>query len=557
MSNAPRSCSEWEAFVRLLSRDRAILDVLLRGARQRYKEGVSLLDPTPAQIAEAWREAVREVVVEAFADEDAARGVHLDHQKTLAIVIDKASGYDVKTRHTLPNAVARASDEAHGEAKARSPPLQAVCEDRPPSLCIDVGDRLGTRASSSSDEDVLSRRASTSDDDDATAVLSGSNDDCPNVPFTKSDHREAGSPVTKAETTGAKTGDAGTTEPRSSVSVGSDQSLVRTKVSAAAAAAATSSPTSMLIQRHRASVGGGELGSLLSTFERQVERGAELVRRFEEAAKPRLPLDDDVDDVEADRGDHGKPVNGNTDLSTMTPSSTSSEEKHFPESCNMATNVVGITVATERPVPEPVRIGASPRVTNMGRDREPERTAKPSSDEEALLYLGGVPEQPSTGRGGGTNRSLSALGEQPSSPDTNTTLDVDNEEYEFTFDDEEMAVGAVQKSVQFTDESRWSTHEVRACFEQHELGELFYTTAELDSMLEEAESEEALERSSARLSQGGEIFGDAAAAAGGGSGSLLLIGGNQESKREAKSGAEQEVSFEKVLFDDEDSDYDF
>lgn len=61
MGHTGGQSNEWEAFVRLLSSDRAILDVLLRGARRRYKAELSLLDPTPAARAEAWREAVREV----------------------------------------------------------------------------------------------------------------------------------------------------------------------------------------------------------------------------------------------------------------------------------------------------------------------------------------------------------------------------------------------------------------------------------------------------------------------------------------------------------------
>lgn len=515
--------------------------------------------PVPPGLGTGKRESNIDARARVAALED-PRGVSLDHQKTPAVIRDKASGGDAKTRHAIPDAAARVTDEAPGETKACSPPLQVVRKDRPSSPCLDIGDGLGTRARSESDEDVLSKQPkNTSDDESATAVLSGSNEDCPHVLSTQSDHRAAGSlsnpPATTAETTGAKTGGRGATEPPSPVGVESVQRLARAEASTAAA---TPSPTGVLVKTHHATVDEGELGSLLSTFERQVERGAELVRRFEEAAKPRLALDGD--DVKAERGDHSKPENENTDLSTMTPSSTSSEEKHFSESYNMATDIAGIAVATEQSVPEPV-IGATHSKAEMGSDREPERTEKNSKTEEALLYLGGLPEQPSTGRGAATSRSLSALGEQPPSPATNTTLDEDNEEYEFTFDDEEMIAGGGggggQKSVQFTDESRWSTHEVRACFEQHELGELFYTTAELDSMLHEAESEEALERSSALLSQGEELLGDTAVAAGGGSGSLLSGGPKQATTRRASNGAEEVVSIEKVSFDDEDSEYDF
>lgn len=60
MRNETSSSKEWEAFVRLLSSDRAILDVLLRGARRRYK---ALPDPYKAERADAWRQAVREVCI--------------------------------------------------------------------------------------------------------------------------------------------------------------------------------------------------------------------------------------------------------------------------------------------------------------------------------------------------------------------------------------------------------------------------------------------------------------------------------------------------------------
>lgn len=56
------SSREWDACVRHLSSDRAVLDILLRGARRRYDAQFperTRLDPT--RRAEAWQEAVRDV----------------------------------------------------------------------------------------------------------------------------------------------------------------------------------------------------------------------------------------------------------------------------------------------------------------------------------------------------------------------------------------------------------------------------------------------------------------------------------------------------------------
>ncbi|CAM9842857.1 unnamed protein product, partial [Ectocarpus fasciculatus] len=77
-----------------------------------------------------------------------------------------------------------------------------------------------------------------------------------------------------------------------------------------------------------------------------------------------------------------------------------------------------------------------------------------------------------------------------------TIEDDDDQDYNFVFDEEEPGESC-RKSVRFSNECLWSVHEVRASFEQHELAGLFYTTAELDVMLEEAEMEEALDRSRA------------------------------------------------------------
>ena len=485
--------------------------------------------------------------------EDVAGGC-LERQETAAITRDGTSGDDVKRRVAFPAAGGIFDGmAARGEAGTSSL-LQVVCKDRPPSSCtIGVGDGpLGTRARSDRDEDALCEQPDTSDEGPTAAVRSPPKEDFAHVFSAQSHRRAAGSrsssPASTAESTGAKIAVAGTTDPSSYVAVERDQSLA---LAEASTAAATPSPTTgVLAESHTSEAEDGSLNSLLSTFEQQVERGAELARRFEEAAKPRsLALEEDV---KAGERDDGKAESGQTNiLSTMSPSSVGSEDKQFAESSKIATD---IAETDQSEVPEPVRIGATPGEADARSDREPERTAKTSNPEEGLLCLSGAAEQLSTGRGDSTfNRSLAALRERSPSSESNTTLGEDNEDYEFTFDDEEMVVG--QKSVQFADESRWSTHEVRACFERHELGDLFYTTAELDSMSEEAEAEEALERSSSRLSRGEKRSEGDTAAVGGG---LSCFGGNQAPQgRTSSSGAEETVAFEKVSFHDEDSDYDF
>lgn len=437
----------------------------------------------------------------------------LGHQKTLEIIRDSASGDDAKGKDIVPDAGTKANDETGGETKELSP-LHAERDDRPSFSCTGVGDE-GT-----------------------TAIVSLSHEEGPQRSSTRGYHRTIDSwstpATTMAELTGATPGGTGTTNPPSSAGVKSNQSLD-------ASTAATRSPLDMFVESHDSSV-EGELGSLLTTFERQVEHGAEVVRRIEEAAKLNSALHDNA----KFNGGYGKAESPNTNTSTMTSPSTSSEDNLFADIFNhtaASRDVTGTAEETEQLAPEPETIGATPGEADTGRDREPERTES---------NLSGTDEQAGTDRGDSGNGSLPAAGEQTPSPDTNTTVDADNEDYEFTFDDEEMVVG--QKSVQFTDESLWSTHEVRACFEQHELGELFYTTAELDAMLEEAESDEALERSDAVPRE--KLLDDTAVAVGGGSGSLLSFGGSQAPKRGSNS-AEQGILFETFSFDDEDSDYYF
>lgn len=439
-----------------------------------------------------------------------AKGGCLEHQRTPAIIrYIKAAGDDTKGSIDVADAAAEKVNDGTSDGMTYSSPL---------SSCKGIGDGLATRARSIRDGDFVRKQPNTSDDGPATTVRLLPRGDCPHVVSTPSHHRAANFWRSPGATTVSDTGGAGSTVSPFSAGVESIQSIARAEASTAA--------TRVLVESH-VSVEDGELGSLLSTFERQVKRGAELVRRFEGAGKPSLELDDDV------KAEGGNLERGNMDLPIMTPSSTSIEEKRRVEGASIA-RIAAVTPSSD---------------VQMESDREPERTEKVSN--EALLYLSGVAEPPSIGGVESINRSLPGLADQKNrSPDTNTTLDVDSEDYEFTFDDEEVVVG--QKSVQFTDESRWSTHEVRACFEQHELGELFYTTAELDSMFKEAESE-TLERSSARVSQAEELAEDTAAVDGG----SVSLSSLARDKVPTSSGADEIVSFEKVSFDDEDSDYDF
>lgn len=84
-------------------------------------------------------------------------------------------------------------------------------------------------------------------------------------------------------------------------------------------------------------------------------------------------------------------------------------------------------------------------------------------------------------------------------------VDTEDEEEDYTCDVFEPATSiSDQKKVHFSDKASWIVHEVRASFERHELTELFYSSAELDRMLEEVEQEESDHQSGAqRLTNGG------------------------------------------------------
>lgn len=98
---------------------------------------------------------------------------------------------------------------------------------------------------------------------------------------------------------------------------------------------------------------------------------------------------------------------------------------------------------------------------------------------------------------------ISVCSESPrAGPTTNICADAegDDEGYECDgFDN--------QKNVRFSDERLWTVHEVRASFEQHEVGQLFYTAAELDRMMEEVEDEEQLQAATSRHFDGDDDIG--------------------------------------------------
>lgn len=283
-----------------------------------------------------------------------------------------------------------------------------------------------------------------------------------------------------------------------------------------------------------------ELGLILSSFERKLERGAALVRDCGEPS--------DVGEAE-EENDH--PESGCAEV--VSSSSLCSEESRFSgRSNNGSDDTAGQGEATHAANPEvaggvQAKIG-SPKIFASDADREREESTRNKKNEGALSP---GPNADALGeRGDSANRSLVlAAGERKLSPETATTEDEDNEDYDFTFDDDDLVPG--HKTVQFTDESRWSVHEVRESFQQHELGELFYSTAELDVMQEEAELEEALERSKAIASQKEEALEK-------GGGSLLLsLGGNSAQKREASGGDVETASSESLFFDCEGSEYSF
>lgn len=205
-------------------------------------------------------------------------------------------------------------------------------------------------------------------------------------------------------------------------------------------------------------------------------------------------------------------------------------------------------------IPKDVDLGGV-RESDEGHERTDGHSA--TGDEPSIACVTEEAMAAPAGRTECVSPTLPTVEKRESSPDSATIEDEDDHDYNFVFDKEEPG-DSCRKSVCFSDESLWRVHEVRASFERHELAELFYTTAELDVMLEEAEMEEALDRSKASASQekgcdDDEVLGD--------NNDSIPIG--VESTRiggvvgGADLGGAENMSIESLSVDDEDSDYNF
>lgn len=293
-------------------------------------------------------------------------------------------------------------------------------------------------------------------------------------------------------------------------------------------------------------------GLPIPSFEQKLECGAALDQGYEEASNP-LVAHEDHSEPGFDGG-HDRPEDEDAGISTT--ASLCNEKFIGADGSDFSTDIDGFSVkkqATEMNpgqtegifvgkkgglvAPTALRAATVSAVAReSGWEQERPKTVaeigRQSGKPFAVLAEGTGPHY----------SSLLALGRLELSPNTFTTEDEDTEDYEFTFDDEELVTG--RKIVRFADESLWSVHEVRASFDQHELGELFYTTNELDRMQEEAELEEALERSKSRDLQEEDNSDDGVQKRAHGVG--------------AKLEGLQNVIFESLTFDDiEDSDCNF
>ncbi|CAN0565457.1 unnamed protein product, partial [Ectocarpus sp. 12 AP-2014] len=148
-------------------------------------------------------------------------------------------------------------------------------------------------------------------------------------------------------------------------------------------------------------------------------------------------------------------------------------------------------------LPEDVALGG---LRDSGKGHEKTDGYSATRGEPSIACVAGEAMAAPAGRSESNSPDLPPFEKRESSPDTASLGDEDDQDYNFVFDDEEPG-DSWRKNVRFSDQALWRVHEVRASFEQHELAELFYTTAELDVMLEEAEMEEALDRSKASALQ--------------------------------------------------------
>ncbi|CAN0259194.1 unnamed protein product, partial [Ectocarpus sp. 8 AP-2014] len=210
----------------------------------------------------------------------------------------------------------------------------------------------------------------------------------------------------------------------------------------------------------------------------------------------------------------------------MSPTESSCSDRHFfvgAERSDVSTDVDRLAAERESMEAGPDDANASvpkilPKDVALGglrdSDKGHERTDGYSATrgEPSIACVAEEAMAAPAGRTESKSPDLQTAEKRESSPDTPTIEDEDDQDYNFVFDDEEPGDSG-RKNVRFSDEALWRVHEVRASFEQHELAELFYTTAELDVMLEEAEMEEALDRSKASALQekdcdGEEVLGD-------------------------------------------------
>lgn len=476
--------------------------------------------------------------------------------------------------NVFAGAPARANYEEYRHNLGDAPPTGVACKNR------EGDDGLGTRAFDKNNSDVDSPCNKTSIMSEDPYVPSPLNEERPPTFFSsRGHHRQLVSGNNPPATTTAVNSTCTTPEaitavsmitsdpttPLSPVGVVKNQSLTRGGASTAATTSLSFSSLEGMLGESQSvaleesadlrvtpSVAGPALPT--QSFELQLECGGALDKSYEQSSNvlvaPKCNSSESVLD-----GVYDKPEGANADISTT--ASFCEEKIIATDGSDFSTDIDGFLVKKEVKELKTARteaiivgksgeggVGAAieiPEATNVavveenGWERERLKT---------VADMGGTSGKPIAlpAEGAGAySRSLHA-GEQKSPPNTITTQDEDTEDYEFTFDNEELVAG--QKIVRFTDESLWGVHEVRASFEQHELGELFYTTHELDRMLEEAELEEALELSKPSSLQEENMSDDGVKRKG------LDVGAVLEGL--------ENISVESLPFDDsEDSDYNF
>lgn len=259
------------------------------------------------------------------------------------------------------------------------------------------------------------------------------------------------------------------------------------------------------------------------------------------------PLREQRGNIEAVDEESSQPCDGDTAISTTASVIFSDDHNLSEDDASGTSSSIGkFDVETEVEDSEPRREEvAAPAAVNAYVSERKDTPIKLATGDLLLVPCErGTTVDVLAGGGNPVTRCTPSLQPQSYSPTTSPTDGGSEGEYEFTFDEDETAVSG-RKSVQFSDESLWRVHEVRASFEKHELAELFYTSAELDAMVEEAEREEDLERSKGRVLR--EERGHPSGHPRPHDGSKGLLFGSYDME---KQGAD-------VLSCDRDSDYDF